>query len=140
MHRLIYLSSASSTFLEKDLHDILTKSRRNNVLSDITGLLLYYDGAIFQVLEGGKLEIYSLYYKIMKDPRHNGIVKLFDEEIVTRDFSDWSMGFKNLSVDEWDQLSGYINFKNKKEFLKEIEPKSVQILTMVRTFLTVNIR
>ena len=140
MHRLMYLSSSSFQYSEETLRDILVQSRKNNAMLDITGLLLYHDGSIFQVLEGNKSEINSLYLKILKDPRHSGVVTLFDEEIDTRDFSDWSMGFKNLSASEWDQLSGYTNFNNQKEFFKGIENKSVQMITMIKTFLTVNVR
>lgn len=140
MHRLLYLSSASFAFSDKDLHDILTTSRKNNALHDITGLLLYHDKSILQILEGEETAILALFIKIMRDPRHTGVLKLIDEQTDDRDFSDWSMGFKKLSDEEWRQLSGYINLGNRTNFLQEMSSKSVQALTMIKTFVTVNVR
>ncbi|MBE7171878.1 MAG: BLUF domain-containing protein [Williamsia sp.] len=140
MHHLIYLSSASPALSDEDLHDILTKSRKNNAQSAVTGLLLYHDGSILQILEGEKTAVYAIYLKIMKDPRHTSLVTLIDEETASRDFSDWSMGFKRLSNREWEQLSGYINLGNRIGLLQELESKSIQVLTMIKTFLAVNAR
>ena len=140
MHRLIYLSSALPAFSENDLHDILTKSRRNNKLLDVTGLLLYHDRSILQILEGDKQVVNTLFLTISKDPRHTRIIKLIDEEIDSRDFSDWLMGFKALSESEWNQLSGFVQLINKQDFFSGMDPKSIQIMTMVKTFITVNVR
>ena len=140
MHRLLYLSSASFKFSDETLRDILTTSRKNNALSDITGLLLYHDGSILQILEGEEIAIHTLFIKLMRDPRHTGVLKLLDEETDSRDFSSWSMGFKKLSDEEWRQLSGYINMGNQTHFLQEMGSKSVQVLTMIKTFVTVNVR
>lgn len=140
MHHLLYLSSAPYGLSDENLRDILTKSRKNNALCGVTGLLLYHDGSILQILEGEKTAVYALYVKIMKDPRHTSLVTLIDEETDTRDFSGWSMGFKNLSDEEWEQLAGFINLGNRNHLLRELQSKSVQVLTMVKTFITVNIR
>lgn len=140
MHHLMYLSSATHALSNDDLRNILTTSRKNNARNDITGLLLYHDKSILQILEGDKTAIYALYLKIMKDPRHTGVLTLIDEETTTRDFSDWSMGFKNLSDKEWEELSGYTNLGNRTHLLQGLESKSVQVLTMVKTFITVNVR
>ena len=140
MHHLVYLSSSAYTFSEADLRHILTTSRKNNIQRNITGILLYHDGSILQVLEGEKLEIYELYLKIMKDERHGGIVKLIDEEIDARDFADWSMGFRNLSSKEWENLSGFVNLHDKKHFMQELASKSLEVLTMIKTFMIVNVR
>lgn len=140
MHHLVYLSTASYPFSEKDLQDILHQSRNNNAAADITGMLLYHETSIIQVLEGEKLKIYALYLKIMKDRRHNSIVKLIDEDIVKRDFTDWSMGFKRLTNDQLWQLKGYVNLQDKKLLLHETQSKSIEIFTMIQTFITVNMR
>lgn len=140
MHRLLYISSACFAFSDEDFRDILTKSRKNNALADITGLLLYHDGSILQILEGDEIDLHNLFVKLLKDPRHSGVMKLIDEEIDHRDFSDWSMGFKKLTGKEWEQLSGYINLGNRTHFLQEMSSKSIQVITMIKTFVTVNVR
>ena len=71
---LVYLSAASYPYAHEDLKEILLKSRRNNEARNITGLLLYHEGSIIQVLEGEKEQVHSLYQTISRDPRHKNIL------------------------------------------------------------------
>jgi hypothetical protein len=101
MHYLIYLSSAKRLFSDQDLEDILMVSRRNNSRSDITGLLLYHDGMIMQMLEGEYSAIHQLYDKITLDDRHTGIMKMTEGTEEGRIFGDWTMGFRRMSEKDW---------------------------------------
>ena len=49
---LIYVSSGVRVLTDAEIFEILTQSRRNNERCGITGLLLYRDGNLMQVLEG----------------------------------------------------------------------------------------
>lgn len=140
MQQLMYLSSASGVFSKDDLYNILEKSRKNNGLSNISGLLLYNNGSFLQILEGEETAVHILYLKIMKDPRHKGFVTIFDREVEQRDFAEWSMGFKNLTSVEWEQLSGFIDLNNKQKFLHGLELKRADVVTMIKTFFVVNAR
>jgi hypothetical protein len=64
-----------------ELDEILLKSRVNNASLGITGILLFNLGSFFQVLEGEKVTVETLYEKISKDKRHNKTTKIIMEPI-----------------------------------------------------------
>lgn len=140
MHTLIYLSAASKFFSDEELIDILKKSRLNNSGQDITGLLLYHEGSILQVLEGEKETIQNLYNKIKNDPRHKGVIKLLDHEIKERSFADWSMGFKQISEEDWSTLRGYLNLEDKEKFLALTKSGNDNLSSIIKSFANVNMR
>jgi hypothetical protein len=107
MYRLIYISSASSLYSADQLEDILTASRRNNERLGITGILLYHDGSIVQVLEGDELNVTNCYHRILLDKRHGGAMTIMEGPCKERFFEEWSMGFKKVSDTQWETLSGY---------------------------------
>lgn len=94
---LIYVSSAVRSLTSSDIQDILRHSREANAKNEITGLLLFKDGNFMQVLEGDSELVDELHQKIENDPRHTGLVTLIRSPIANRSFSDWKMGFKNIS-------------------------------------------
>jgi hypothetical protein len=79
------------------LDDILTRSRRNNLKTGITGLLCVSDQIFVQILEGGRDEVCDLYGAILKDKRHTHVRMLSYEEIETREFAGWTMGHVNAA-------------------------------------------
>jgi hypothetical protein len=93
--QLIYMSSlvnadpAAAT-------EILEVSVRNNKRNDITGMMLYAEGNIVQVLEGEYSRVTDTFNRIIVDPRHVGVFVLYEREIEERDFGYWSMGYKQL--------------------------------------------
>ncbi len=107
MYYLVYLSSASTLLSEDELKDILVQSRENNTAQSITGMLLYMDGSIIQVLEGEEEKVKALYRKIALDPRHTRITRLVEGPLTERNFPDWSMGYRSYSPEEVKQLPGY---------------------------------
>lgn len=73
---------------------ILEKSRRNNGLDGITGLL-WADGERFaQVLEGDEEAVGETMERIRADPRHCDITILHDRIVAERHFGDWSMDLR----------------------------------------------
>lgn len=109
-YTLVYISSATKEFSESDLIDLLNVSRRNNILDDVSGMLLYRNGQFMQALEGEKSKVEALFKKISSDDRHNEIVTLARKNIVERVFSNWSMGFENLSGNALSEIEGYSDF------------------------------
>ena len=106
---LVYVSSASGLFDRSDLDDILRRSRRNNAALDVSGALLYADGNMMQVLEGEQRTVAALYARIERDPRHRGLIVLFQGNQASRQFADWSMAFGDLELTGSD-TSGYSDF------------------------------
>lgn len=139
MHTLLYISSATYMYSNNDIIDILNVSRSFNFQHQITGLLLYHDGSILQVLEGEKEVIEDLFYnKICFDKRHHGIIELLNNEIKDRSFEDWSMGFKQISTQDWAELKGHIDISNTKELSQVINSASIDVITMIKSFSDVN--
>lgn len=112
MFFIIYVSSAIHPFSRPELLDILTKSRLNNAKLNITGMLLYKDGNIIQVLEGEETVVRTLYAKIARDPHHQAIIKLLQGTIEGRQFPEWSMGFNDLNHVDLASIPGYSEFLN----------------------------
>jgi Sensors of blue-light using FAD len=107
MIQLVYLSSTSGLLSADDIAQILIKSRENNAGLEVTGLLVYKGGNVLQVLEGEREVVLKLYEKIKRDPRHGGVIKLYEKEIEVRDFPDWTMGFYDLDAEGATYLEGF---------------------------------
>jgi hypothetical protein len=107
---LVYCSVAIRPFDTKDIVDLLTISRKNNEKAGITGMLLYIDETFFQVLEGDEENLHNLYKKIECDERHTKVVKLIEEPVDKRTFSDWSMGYAKATRAELSTIPGLNDF------------------------------
>ena len=109
---LVYVSSATTLFSDSELDEILNISHRNNTRLDVSGMLLYKDGNLMQVLEGEEANVRSLYTKIAADRRHKGLITLLDGYAPERQFPDWSMAFRNLDKAKSHSTPGYSEFLN----------------------------
>lgn len=139
VYYLVYLSTATDLFSKEDLVSILTVSRANNSAHAITGILLYHNGNIIQVLEGEKGKVRNLYNKIGKDARHKGVIQLVDGLSEERSFADWSMGFKAIDTSEWQEYEGYFQMKTK-QLLNVIKNKNKKIDTTLSSFVKTSAR
>lgn len=106
---LIYRSSATKWLTEEDLVSLLERARKRNKDKSITGMLLYANACFIQVLEGEEIDVEEVYSRILKDPLNNANVILLKENINTRDFPEWSMGFANLDAYSGNDLQGYVD-------------------------------
>ncbi|PRY15677.1 FAD-dependent sensor of blue light [Pontibacter ummariensis] len=139
MHQLVYVSSAVELVNEDVLKALLVKSRANNEAIHLTGMLLYHDGNFIQVLEGEKEQVLKLFHKIEKDARHRGIIKLISVSIQSRDFPDWSMGFKSLSAQDYKQVMGYFDPTVNKQLKVPGASDDRVALSLLKTFTANNI-
>ena len=91
--RLNYLIYASKPFgfSQKDLDEILLKSKYNNTANDITGALLCRHDIYCQFLEGPEQEVNMTYSKILSDDRHVDIQMLSSGSATKRLFNNWAM-------------------------------------------------
>ena len=99
MRQLLYTSNTSRDLPEAVLDSILAASRRNNVSAGVTGILLYIDGGLMQVLEGEAASVTETYKRICQDIRHWNTQVLLDRD-APRAFGEWSMGFVRPSTQE----------------------------------------
>ena len=93
MIQLIYCSRAVQPFTPDALARLLSGARAHNTTVGISGMLLHLDGAFLQVLEGDAKAVQAVFARIAGDPRHDKVVLLLRNEIASRNFADWSMGF-----------------------------------------------
>lgn len=113
MFFLIYASSATKPFTSPELLALLDKCHTtNNYRLGVTGMLLYKDGNFLQLLEGEEESVRGLYERIAADPRHRGIIVFLQGYEDERQFPEWSMGFRDLSLDEEIDNPGYNEFLN----------------------------
>jgi hypothetical protein len=94
--RLIYASRATKAMDKNELAGIVCKAAERNATLSITGMLVYGNGNFLQVLEGDVFRVVELYEKILKDPRHGGLIRLSMQPAQKRLFTRWSMGVVNL--------------------------------------------
>lgn len=109
MYYLVYVSSSSHLLSNAELKDILVKSYQKNKRLGLTGMLLYSEGNIIQLIEGEEKRVLDLYNQIRKDFRHHDVIKVVDGVISERNFPDWSMGFECDSATEFSTVEGYRN-------------------------------
>lgn len=110
MRTITYVSSAKDFFSESELLDLLEISRANNAKFNITGLLLYKEGAFMQAIEGPEDAIFQLYKNICSDQSYHNVITLIDEPITERVFPDWYMGFASLTPESVSLIAGYSRF------------------------------
>ena len=107
----IYCSAHTQGELSADeLGALLQASRLNNGKIGVTGMLLYRDGAFFQVLEGEPHVVEALFEKIAKDKRHNRIIKIILEPIDERAFAEWTMGHAQVTEKDLAEIPGLNDF------------------------------
>jgi len=128
MIQLIYISTAKRLMTADDLQSIMLTSLIHNSKKHVTGILLFDQGTFCQALEGEQRVVHELFKKIKNDPRHTNIIKIFDDEIQSRDFSSWSMRFINLNQYDRNKIDGYQEFNEafqNQNFIKPIEAKKM---------------
>ena len=106
----IYASAATRTFDTPALADLLQKARECNHGLGLTGMLLYTEGSLFQVLDGNPEVVDSLYVRIERDKRHQQVTKIVYEAIPMRSFAEWTMGFTKVSRKELADIAGVNDF------------------------------
>lgn len=107
LHRIIYMSTAVGVLRAEELDRIYLRAQAANARAGLTGLMLFYEGAFLQVLEGPTAGVTSLMEKIRRDRRHSGLVVLESSSTTERNF-DNSLNFvsaRKLSAGEKQAFS-----------------------------------
>lgn len=97
--RIAYMSSAESRDFREDAPTFLAGIRRRNEVEKITGVLVFCDGSIFQVLEGDRHVVEAMFATIKNDRRHRTVSTILSGQINVRDFSDWRMAWLDVPVE-----------------------------------------
>lgn len=105
--QIAYVSSTRGLLTAREISELLVTSRERNHARGVTGVLLYKDGNILQVIEGEEETVQSLYSAIKRDARHTGVIRIYQKAIAARDFPEWTMGFHDLRAKDARQLEGF---------------------------------
>lgn len=105
--QLVYASAAERPFSDLELRELLRRARERNQALGVTGILLYDAGSFLQILEGDEQVVSDLFDRIRVDPRHGAVTPLLKQQVATREFANWSMGFVAASGAELSALPGY---------------------------------
>jgi len=134
VHQLIYQSSLSVTITPTHLRQLLPAWRTNNHAATISGLLLYGEEGVMQVLEGPVDEVHKTYARIARDPRHYNVCTLTDGAVPARAFEQWSMGFVHLEAPDLDRLAGYVSFAEPARLLPARPTLWPELMTLLQEF------
>jgi len=118
-----YLSTATEPYSADQLRDLLATSRERNHAAELTGMLLYAGGHFIQTLEGVEGIVDATLARIQRDTRHRNLYVVLREEIETRAFPDWSMGFESLTPDEAADLPGFNDYLEGRQMSPEAKKK-----------------
>jgi hypothetical protein len=134
LHSVLYVSTAQVLFTPPRLNELLSASRVNNARQQITGLLLYRDGAFMQFLEGPMGAVERLFRRIKTDERHFAIVTIAEGAIAHRHFPDLPMGFHNLRDQAVQQLPGFDEFAETTLAMSEFCDEPDRAMQLLRLF------
>ena len=107
---LTYTSTATRLLSVAQLVELVEQVRSKNEQLGVTGLLLYSGGNVIQTLEGAPEVVDDIFGAIGDDPRHRDVRVVDRRAIDARAFATWSMGFRNVSAREVDELQDFADF------------------------------
>lgn len=82
-------------------------------------------GCFIQILEGEKPKVIEMYERIIADSRHHSKIIIEQGESDSRQFPDWSMGFKNVDAQRLAEIPGFANI-GQPDFDNEFFKKSLR--------------
>jgi len=135
VYQLIYTAALTQSATKQDLMNIARESAIRNAKHNITGILLTEQGSVLQVLEGDKSKVETLYNKIKSDPRVQNLIVLIRREGRTREFPQWSMGFRHAADCD---VSGLFNLSQNSLPVALPQDASDEVQTFAQTFARVN--
>lgn len=89
LYEIVYTSS--SLIGIEEIEEMILQSTKRNKSLNITGCILYNEREFFQLLEGEKDFVHTLFEKIKQDQRHSNLRVMWESSIEKRAFENWSM-------------------------------------------------
>jgi hypothetical protein len=134
VHQLIYQSSPSVAIAPTYLQQLLPTWRASNHAATISGLLLYGEEGVMQVLEGPADQVHKMYERIARDQRHYNVSVLADYAVPTRAFAQWSMGFVHLEAPDLSRLAGYVSITQPAQVLPTQPKQWPDLIALLQEF------
>lgn len=138
MHLIIYTSryTGEASQIADDLRTITQTAKNNNPALNITGLLFYHNQQFMQITEGEQSDLEGLMEVVTADPRHKEVIRIVDQEVPERGFSDWNMDSFNLAEQQQltpDQLKAI-----KELYSQNFAMQSTSVVDFYRSMLSDN--
>ena len=131
VHQLIYQSSLAVAVTPSHLRQLLPAWQIRNQAAAISGLLLYGEEGVMQVLEGPAEQVHKAYARITHDRRHYNVCTVADGVVPSRAFAQWSMGFVQLDAPDLGRLAKHISFE------KPAQPEQwPELMALLQEFVT----
>jgi hypothetical protein len=111
VQQLIYQSSLAVAVTPIHLRQLLPAWQTRNRNAAISGLLLYGEEGVMQVLEGPAEQVHKTYARITRDRRHYNVCTLADGVVPSRAFARWSMSFVQLDAPDLGRLAKHVSFE-----------------------------
>lgn len=77
MFEISYRSSASPFLRDSELSALIENADSKNIERDVSGCLVYYENDFFQILEGPKKNVLTVFNEIKNDTRHSNVEVLW---------------------------------------------------------------
>lgn len=118
-YAISYVSTAHKDLQEHEIDDIMVETSKQNNDKNITGILLYNERNFFQLLEGEKETVESLYEKIKQDHRHKDIIQILEKPVYKSAFDGYLTDFvTDTRKFNESQLRHYLHY------IEVLDPKS----------------
>ena len=99
LKRVSYISKFSLPLTRDEIEQLAADAADRNRELGVTGMLMSTGGIFYQVLEGPREAVNTLFQKIAADTRHKDVLVLnAQEDIEDRQFPAWAM--KKVDLDE----------------------------------------
>ncbi|WP_201982421.1 BLUF domain-containing protein [Hymenobacter rubidus] len=135
IHQLIYRSTATRLLGDTELKRLVLQARIYNYSQNITGVLLYADQQILQVLEGEAAAVEQLHEQISEDERHTQLRVLLQEAVPQRIFPAWSLGFQQASPEVLHRLAAYLDPQTRTALLPRSCPMPDVVANLLHEFI-----
>lgn len=92
LDQILYCSLSRTAMDKQSLERLAQDISVLNRMDHITGLLMHSDGVFVQLIEGPHGALAQLWERLIRDPRHFGVVKLYHHrELEERSCEGWDM-------------------------------------------------
>lgn len=133
IHQMIYLSDMVGSATGQ-LAAILESAVRHNREDGVTGMLLYSNGNFLQVLEGPADTVQATYQRILQDPRHTNCFILLEQDVAERQFSQWSMGCRQISAEDAARFPNHAPYFQYGFRVPDLQAKPGEALELLQLF------
>ncbi len=92
LDQMLYCSLLSEPMTLVAIEQLAATAASLNRMDHITGMLMYADGVFVQLIEGPSHAVNHLWARLLRDPRHRGVVQLYHRrEVESRVCAGWGM-------------------------------------------------